>query len=104
MTVFSKKPSKRQDASQDHLSTINALKDKEVVSVCDGRRLGYVCDFAVDLKSGKILSLVVPGELRYFGFKREESCVIPWCAITRIGDDIILVNPSLVQQSNTIQL
>ena len=102
MTVFSKKQSKRQEPSQDYLSTVNALKDKEVVSVCDGRRLGYVCDFAIDLKSGKLLSLIVPGELKYFGFKRAESCVIPWCAITRIGDDIILVNPALVQQGNTV--
>ena len=100
MTMFSKKQSKRQEACHDYLTTVNALKDKEVVSVCDGRRLGYVCDFAVDLKSGKILSLIIPGDLKYFGFKRGDSCVIPWCAITRIGDDIILVNPSAIQTGN----
>ena len=100
MTVFSKKQSKRQDVCHDYLTTVNALKDKEVVSVCDGRRLGYVCDLAIDLKSGRILSLIIPGELKYLGFKREANCVIPWCAITRIGDDIILVNPSQIQQGN----
>ena len=100
MTVFSKKQPKKQDAAYDYLSTVNALRDKEVVSVCDGRRLGYVCDLAIDLKSGRVISLIIPGDLKYFGFKREESCVIPWCAITRIGDDIILVNPSQIQPSN----
>ena len=100
MTVFSKKPPKKKDACQEYLSTVNALRDKEVVSVCDGRRLGYVCDLAIDLRSGKVLSLIIPGDLKYFGFKREESCVIPWCAITRIGDDIILVNPAQIQPGN----
>ena len=100
MTVFSKKQPKKQDAAYDSLSTVNALRDKEVVSVCDGRRLGYVCDLAIDLKSGRVISLIIPGDLKYFGFKREESCVIPWCAITRIGDDIILVNPSQIQPSS----
>ena len=102
MTVFSKKQNKKKDACQDYLSTVNALKDKEVVSVCDGRRLGYVCDLAIDLRSGKVLSLIIPGDLKYFGFRREESCVIPWCAITRIGDDIILVNPSQIQPRSGI--
>ncbi|MBO7740904.1 MAG: YlmC/YmxH family sporulation protein [Clostridia bacterium] len=104
MNVFSKNKQKKQDACHDYLTTVNALKDKEVVSVCDGRRLGYVCDLAIDLKSGRILSLIIPGDLKYFGFKREESCVIPWCAITRIGDDIILVNPSQIQQGSGFQL
>ena len=100
MTVFSKKEARRQDPCRDQFSTVNALKDKEEVSVCDGRRLGYVCDLAIDLKSGRIMSLIIPGDLKYFGFKREASCVIPWCAITRIGDDIILVNPTLAEPGN----
>ena len=104
MTVFSKKQPKKKDSCHDYLTTVNALRDKEVVSVCDGRRLGYVCDLAIDLKSGRIISLIIPGDLKYFGFKREESCVIPWCAITRIGDDIILVNPSQIQPGSGIQL
>lgn len=72
--------------------TVNELRDREVVSVCDGKRLGYVCDLEIDLCTGKILSLILPGEFRYFGFSRAAPCVIPWCAVTRIGNDIILVN------------
>ena len=62
MTVFSKNKQKKQDTCHDYLTTVNALRDKEVVSVCDGRRLGYVCDLAIDLKSGRILSLIIPGD------------------------------------------
>lgn len=67
-----------------------ALRDKEVINVCDGSRLGYICDFAVDTCSGRLISISVPGNRSLFGGGR--GLVIPWCKIDRIGDDIILVN------------
>ena len=40
-----------------------SLQDKEVINICDGSRLGYVCDLAVDSATGRIISISVP-ELR----------------------------------------
>lgn len=37
------------------------LKCKEVVNICDGCRLGYVCDVELDLISGRIIALLLPG-------------------------------------------
>ena len=68
------------------------LRYKEVISVEDGTRYGYVGDMEVDLDSGQIRALIVPGRRRFFGlFGREEDKSIPWGAVKRFGEDIILV-------------
>ncbi len=70
----------------------SALHDKEVINICDGRRLGYVCDVAVETCSGKIISITVPGECRIFPPRGGNVLVIPWEKIERVGEDTILVN------------
>lgn len=73
-------------------SRVTDLRDKEVISISDGSRFGYVGDVEVELETGKIKSLVVPGKLRFFGLLgREEDKVFPWESIQRFGEDIILV-------------
>lgn len=71
---------------------IAQLRYKEVVSVTDGSRFGFVGDMEVDLDSGKVVALVVPGRRRFFGLLgREPDQCVPWDAIRRIGEDIVLV-------------
>ncbi|MGE4549452.1 MAG: YlmC/YmxH family sporulation protein [Intestinibacillus sp.] len=71
---------------------IAELRLKEVINICDGARLGYVGDLEVDIMCGRVVALVVPGPCWFFGlFGRREDYVIPWDAIDKIGDDIILV-------------
>ena len=68
------------------------LRYKEIVSVADGSRFGYVGDMEIDLDTGRVTALVVPGRLRLFGLLgREEGRYIPWNAVRRFGHDIILV-------------
>ena len=68
------------------------LRYKEIVSVADGSRFGYVGDMEIDLDTGRVTALVVPGRLRLFGLLgREEYRYIPWNAVRRFGRDIILV-------------
>ena len=68
------------------------LRYKEVIDVHSGFRLGYVCDVEFDDKEGKIVSLITPGKLRFFGlFGKEDDYVLPWGCIVKIGKDIILV-------------
>ncbi len=72
---------------------ISELKCKEVICVCDGRRLGFVTDAEVELPEGIIRSIMVPGPCRFLGlWGRKDDYVIPWCCIKRIGPDIILVD------------
>ena len=71
---------------------IAELRWKEVIGLRDGSRFGYVEDMEVDLESGQVRSLVVPGRRRLFGLLgREEDRYIPWSSVRRFGEDIILV-------------
>ena len=68
------------------------LRYKEVIDVHSGFRLGCVCDVEFDDKEGKIVSLITPGKLRFFGLLgKEDDYVLPWDCIVKIGKDIILV-------------
>lgn len=71
---------------------IAELKYKEVISVEDGSRFGFVGDMEIDIDSGQVRALVVPGRRRLFGLLgREEDRYIPWQSVRRFGEDIILV-------------
>ena len=71
---------------------IAELRYKEVISVEDGSRYGYVGDIEIDLETGHVRALVVPGRRRFFGLLgREEDRRIPWSCVRRFGEDIILV-------------
>ncbi|RKI71105.1 YlmC/YmxH family sporulation protein [bacterium 1xD42-67] len=71
---------------------IAELRYKEVISVEDGSRYGYVGDIEIDLETGHVRALVVPGRRRFFGLLgREEDRRIPWNCVRRFGEDIILV-------------
>ena len=73
-------------------TTVGELRCKEVINVSDGSRYGYVGDVEVDLETGQIRALIVPGRLRLFGLLgREPEQVFPWPAVRRFGEDIILV-------------
>jgi YlmC/YmxH family sporulation protein len=68
------------------------LRCKEVINICDGLRLGFICDIQFSTTSGRILAIVVPGQARLFGLLgHEDDYVIPWECIRRLGDDIVLV-------------
>ncbi len=71
---------------------VTDLRYKEVISVADGTRFGYVGDLELDVESGQVTALVIPGRRRLFGLLgREEDRLIPWEAVKRFGEDIILV-------------
>jgi YlmC/YmxH family sporulation protein len=60
--------------------------------VSDGRRLGLVEDVELDLKTGKIDALVIPGRRSFLGFfGGSQDVVIHWGQIQKIGEDVILV-------------
>ncbi|HOJ11602.1 MAG TPA: YlmC/YmxH family sporulation protein [Clostridiales bacterium] len=75
------------------MNRTNDLKQKEVINISDGRRLGFVNDVEIDLECGKIEAIVIPGGGRLFGLiGKDNEFVIPWERIRKIGEDIILVD------------
>ena len=68
-----------------------SFKQKEVINLTDGKRLGYVQDVEANFDTGEITAIVVPGTSKMFSFGGKNDIIIPWSQIKRIGDDIILV-------------
>lgn len=72
------------------------LKHKEVISCCDGTRIGFVDDVIVDTQTAKVISLVIFGRGSFFGlFGRCEDYIIPWEKIDLIGQDTIILSCSM---------
>ena len=70
-----------------------SLRQKEVINIATGMRMGFVSDVEINFEDGYIESIVVPSHTRFFlFFGKNEDYVIPWKDIKRVGDDIILVD------------
>ena len=68
---------------------LNDLKNKEVINIVSGKRLGYVSDIEVDTLDARLLYLILPGEGGIFS--RSPDIKIPWACIEHIGEDLIIV-------------
>ena len=75
-----------------HMGRALTFKQKEVINLNDGKRLGYVQDVEADFESGEITAIVVPGTSKLFSVGGKNDIIIPWNKIKRIGEDIILVD------------
>ena len=72
------------------------MREKEVINICDGERLGQVTDVFFEESTGCITDIIVPGPCKIWGlFGRENEYVIPYRCITQIGSDVILVQVEL---------
>ena len=81
------------------------LRDKEIINLCDGMRLGYAEDFEFDLNDGRILALLLIDRRGIVHWGKCDALRIPWEKIECIGEDTILVkiNPSEVQYCDFIK-
>jgi YlmC/YmxH family sporulation protein len=69
------------------------FRQKEVINISDGRRLGFVSDVEIDLETGRVEAVILPGVGKLFGILgKDNEFVIPWDSIRKVGEDIILVD------------
>jgi YlmC/YmxH family sporulation protein len=74
-------------------SRITQLRRKDLIDVHSGSRYGCVGDLEIDLETGQVRALVVPGRLRLLGLLgRERERVFPWACVRCFGEDTILVD------------
>lgn len=72
---------------------LSDIREKEVINVYNGQRLGYVSDFEIDLDKGTVTGIILPGENKVMSlFSKTNDIFIDWKKIIKIGNDIILVN------------
>ena len=86
-------PDIKEVISMERFNTCE-LREKEVINVCNGARLGCPSDFEFNACDGRITALVIPKAGGFLGFGRAEDIIIPWCKIECIGADTILVKLS----------
>ncbi len=71
---------------------INEIRNKEIINVKTGVRLGYPADVEVDLETGRLVSIIVSGGYKVMGlFGKENDIEIKWENIKTIGDDLIMI-------------
>ena len=76
--------------------TFRELCAKEIVQLQDGVCLGKADDLEFDPQTAEITGLQLLGQPRWFGLLgRDETLIIPWNEIERIGQDAILVHTEL---------
>lgn len=72
---------------------LTEIREKEVINLYNGQRLGFVYDFEVDLEKGYLSGIILPGEGKMFSlFTKTNDIFIGWEQIIKIGVDTILVN------------
>lgn len=72
---------------------ISELRERDVVNVNDGRRLGMIKDLELDLDKGLVKAIIIPSTGGVWGkISRSRDFVIPWEKIVKIGVDTILVD------------
>ncbi len=72
--------------------SLSEIKNKEVVNVKTGLKIGYVDDVQIDTSLSSVVSLVIYGRPRCMGILgREDDIVIKCENIQLIGEDTILV-------------
>ena len=88
------------------LAKTSELREREVINILDGKKLGFTSDLEIDPDTGKITALVLPapGRFRWLLGKTGEV-IVPWRQIKKIGNDVILVElPDRVETNSYIDL
>lgn len=68
------------------------LRNKEVVNISNGEKLGFVDDIEIDTETSTVIALIVYGRERLWGlFGRDDDLIISCKEIKLIGKDTILV-------------
>ena len=66
------------------------LQSKKIINVSTGRNMGSIIDADVR-ENGTIEGLIIEQSKNIFSLNRENDTRIYWGAITKIGEDVILV-------------
>lgn len=74
------------------MMTLKQLKKKDVIRLSTGDNLGRADDLQLDEARADITAIVLYGRPKWFGLGgRQPDLVIPWNGITKIGNDVIMV-------------
>lgn len=74
------------------ICSLENMRNKEVIDVQTGERLGYIDDVKMNLETAGIVALIIYGRDRFFGLLgKEDDIIIPCSEIEVIGHDVLLI-------------
>lgn len=85
------KESFEEEFEDNGLNSLSYLKSLEVIDIKDGRKLGFIKDFVLDIEESKVVAILLPA----FGkgwFSKEDDIEIPWNKVIKTGIDVIMVD------------
>ncbi len=72
---------------------LSEIREKEIININNGERMGYVYDFELDLDKGIVVGIIIARTSKLLSlFGKSEDVVIYWDDVTKIGKDTILVD------------
>lgn len=77
------------------ICSLDNLRDKEVIDITTGERLGFIDDIEINLENSGVIALIIYGRERFFGLLgKEDDIIIPCGDIQVIGNDVLLIKRS----------
>jgi YlmC/YmxH family sporulation protein len=72
---------------------LSDIREKEVINLFNGQRMGYITDFEINLENGTLTGIVLSGESKVMSFfTKANDIYVEWSKIIKIGNDTILIN------------
>ena len=68
------------------------IREKEVINIFDGKKLGHIIDIVFDSASGQVHGVVVPGIKKFM--RKSEDIFVPISNLKKIGEDVLLIKLS----------
>ena len=73
--------------------TLSEIRNKEIINIKNGARLGYVDDIEFETETASVKSFIVYGRTHFFGLLGKEDDLIITCdEIEVVGVDTILIS------------
>lgn len=83
------------------ICNFSCLRNKEVVDLRTGEKIGFADDVELDTSQGRVISLIIYGRPRAMGLMgRDDDVVIKCDDIRLIGEDTILVETAGLARSS----
>lgn len=83
---------------------LSELRGKEIIDLNDGIRIGTIeeCELYFDEETGEIRSMLLPGKNSLMRFlQAEKPTAVPWTAIKKISNELVIVNASRYGKEST---
>ena len=74
------------------MARMQEMLRKEVINVFTGEKLGFAIDIDIDPETGRIAAIILPEKKVSSFFGRGGEVIVPWSDVSRISDDLIMIN------------